>query len=171
MFDKLKLLRGLHKIWFGFTVVTPQMVVDTIKLFYTFITGKAPCLCLIMLLLFSARLNAKTSPRYRLSKPSVTRTYRLAPVPRPLKTRQPAKLSKATSLVVVSATWCQPCKRLYPVIERLAASGYNAKVVYEVPENANVSAYPTLLFYRDGKLVDTLVGVQSEAEIKRRLSK
>lgn len=171
MFDKLKLLRGLRKIWFGFTVVTPQMVVDTCKLFYTFITGRAPCLCLLVLSLCCVSANAGTSPRYRLSKPRVTKTYRLAPQPRVQAKAKQSTATKATSLVVVSATWCQPCKRLYPVIERLAASGYNAKVVYEVPENANVSAYPTLLFYRDGKLVETLVGVQTEAAIKRRLTK
>jgi thioredoxin 1 len=192
MFDKLKLLRGLRKIWFGVSVVTPKMVVDTIKLFYTFITGKVPCLFMVAVgLLVVAPCDA--APRYRLTKPRVVKSYRLS---RPTVASQPTrstngsattsrhadsnrKLSekrttfsdKADSLIVVSATWCQPCKRLYPVIAELSKEGYEAKVVYEVPENANVSAYPTLLFYRGGKIVDTLVGVQTKAEIKRRLAK
>lgn len=179
MFDRIQLLQRLRKIWFGFAVVTPKMVVDTIKVFYNFITGRAACLALLAFTLAMLSFTSfEANTTYRLDKPhqSYSRSYRLSQPSAISKRKVSEKGSrfsdaKADKLVVASATWCQPCKRLYPVIERLADAGYDAKVVYDYDGPGDVTAYPTLLFFLDGKLVDRLVGVQTEAEIKRRLTK
>src|SRR4051794_31327565 len=64
------------------------------------------------------------------------------------------------------APWCGPCRMLTPVVERLAAS--HADRVRVVTMNADdnqrtsvrygVRGLPTLLFFRDGALVDRVVG-------------
>jgi thioredoxin 1 len=80
-------------------------------------------------------------------------------------------------LVDLWAPWCGPCRALSPVIEELAAE-YAGKVVVgklntdENPETAGqlrVSAIPTLIFVKGGKVVDQLIGVHPKAEIKARL--
>ncbi len=72
-------------------------------------------------------------------------------------------------LVDFWAEWCGPCRLLAPTIEELASElGESAKVcklnVDENPETAakyQISSIPSVLIFKDGELVETLVGVQS----------
>lgn len=70
------------------------------------------------------------------------------------------------------ATWCAPCKQLDPIINKLAIK-YN-DVVFEtidIDEDSDqamdfgVSAVPTLVFIKDGQVVDKTVGVHSESSL------
>mgnify|MGYP000448850893 FL=1 len=64
------------------------------------------------------------------------------------------------------ATWCGPCRMLAPIVSELA-SEYDGKIVVgkcDVEENEDIAMefgvrnIPTLLFFKDGKLVDKFVG-------------
>lgn len=64
------------------------------------------------------------------------------------------------------AEWCGPCKMVSPLVEELA-SEYDGKAIIgkiNVDDNPNISAefnirsIPTLLFFKDGKIVDKQVG-------------
>jgi len=86
---------------------------------------------------------------------------------------------KSSTPVVVDfwAPWCQPCKMIAPVLEKLAAE-YDGKVtiakVYtdENPEWAmkfGVQGIPTLLFIKGGQVKDTIVGVAPASAIKAKM--
>lgn len=64
------------------------------------------------------------------------------------------------------APWCGPCKMVAPIIEELAAE-YEGKVIIgkcDVDENSDmpvefgIRSIPTVLFFKEGKLVDKQVG-------------
>jgi thioredoxin 1 len=64
------------------------------------------------------------------------------------------------------ATWCAPCRMIAPIVEQLATDyAGKAKVAkLDVDNNQrtaakfNVRSIPTILFFKDGKLVDQVVG-------------
>lgn len=75
------------------------------------------------------------------------------------------------------ATWCGPCRALAPVVEELAAE-YDGKAVIgkcnvdeneELPMKYGIRNIPTLLFFKNGELVDRLVGAAPKADIARKI--
>jgi len=75
------------------------------------------------------------------------------------------------------APWCGPCHMVSPILEQLA-SEYSGRVkiaklnVDENPSTAtqySIRSIPTLLFFRDGKFVKSLVGALPKGEIEGHL--
>ena len=80
-------------------------------------------------------------------------------------------------LVDCWAPWCGPCRMLSPVLDQLAAESQGryriAKLnTDENPQTASqfrIASIPTLLIFKDGQLVDRIVGVQPKQAIAERL--
>ena len=74
------------------------------------------------------------------------------------------------------ATWCGPCRMVGPIIEELAKQ-YDGKIVVgkcDVEDNEELAAefgirnIPTILFFKNGQVVDKLVGAQPKAKIEEK---
>lgn len=89
-------------------------------------------------------------------------------------------VAQAAGLVVVDfwATWCGPCKIISPIVEELATE-YAGKAAFgkintdENPDLAsrfNIRGIPTLMFFKNGKNVDQLVGAVPKATLAAKIN-
>ncbi|HHV62724.1 MAG TPA: thioredoxin [Firmicutes bacterium] len=86
---------------------------------------------------------------------------------------------KGVALVDFWAAWCGPCRMMAPIVSELAED-YQGKAkiakldVDENPETASrfgIMSIPTLLIFKDGKVVDQVIGVQPKEALKQRLNR
>ena len=82
-------------------------------------------------------------------------------------------------LVDFWATWCNPCKMIAPIVDRVA-NQYEGKLkvvkldVDSNPETASklgIRSIPTLMFFKGGDLVEQVVGVVAEPQLKQLVDK
>lgn len=71
------------------------------------------------------------------------------------------------------ATWCGPCRMIAPIIEELASEFYgkvkvgkvNVDEEMELAVKYQVESIPTLLLFKDGKVINKLIGLNEKEEI------
>ena len=91
------------------------------------------------------------------------------------------EVTKAATPVLVDmwAAWCGPCRIIAPLVEELAGT-YQGKMkmgkvnVDDHPQLASqfrVMNIPTLLFFKEGREVDRVVGVVPKEELARRIDR
>jgi thioredoxin 1 len=90
-----------------------------------------------------------------------------------------AEVIQASTPVVVDffATWCAPCRKLSPMLDKLAEpfAGQIKFVKVNIDEapglakQYKIEGVPTLLFFKGGKTSDAIVGLPSAEELKSRL--
>lgn len=75
-------------------------------------------------------------------------------------------------LVDFWASWCPPCKALTPILEEIDSENADITVVkvdadenVELCRNYQILSLPTILVFRDGELLTTLVGARSKARL------
>ena len=86
------------------------------------------------------------------------------------------EIDQGTGLAVVDfwAEWCGPCRAVGPVIESIA-DDYAGKIKVgkvdvdsnrQITERFNVRSIPSILYFKDGTLVETVVGVRSKRDLE-----
>ena len=85
---------------------------------------------------------------------------------------------KGVVLVDFFATWCGPCKALTPIVDKLSEemSGKVKIVKVDIDENSalateyRVMSVPTMKLLKNGEVVETLVGLRPESELRDKLN-
>ena len=90
-----------------------------------------------------------------------------------------SEVEKHDGLAIVGfwATWCGPCRMIAPILDQLATE-YAGKVkVTKLDVDANIKtssrfnvrSIPTLLFFKDGRVVDQIIGAVQRPVIEGKL--
>jgi thioredoxin 1 len=91
---------------------------------------------------------------------------------------QDVEQAKGVVMVDFWATWCGPCKIVGPIVEELATE-FDGKATFakvntdENPDLASrfgIRGIPTLIFFKNGKNVDQLVGAVPKAQLVEKLN-
>lgn len=80
-------------------------------------------------------------------------------------------------LVDFWAAWCGPCKIITPILEELAKEYVTSMKIGKLDVDANpktattygIMSIPTLIFFKDGKVMDQVAGALSEPDLKRQI--
>ena len=86
--------------------------------------------------------------------------------------------SNKIAVVDCWAAWCGPCRMLSPVVEELAKEKddvsfgkLNVDQNRATPMKYGIMSIPTLLYFKDGQLVDKTIGALPKAAIENRLER
>ncbi|MBU2575648.1 thioredoxin [Patescibacteria group bacterium] len=86
------------------------------------------------------------------------------------------KIKQGVVLVDFWAPWCGPCQQQGPIIEELAKEVTNAKVGklninnnQAITSEFEIMSVPTLIIFKDGKPIETLVGVYQKKDLKKKI--
>lgn len=87
-------------------------------------------------------------------------------------------IKEGVSLVDFWAPWCGPCRMISPVIDQLAQEyegkakicKVNTEEQQELTMKYQVRSVPTILFVKDGEIVDQLIGATTKTALEEKLN-
>lgn len=89
------------------------------------------------------------------------------------------EVTSAEGLIMVDfwAAWCGPCQMVAPIVEELASEyeGRLKTLKLNTDENPDIAgrfqimSIPTLLFFKDGKVIDRIVGAAPKKQFKEKI--
>jgi len=92
-----------------------------------------------------------------------------------------AEVLQSDKLVLVDfwAPWCGPCRAIAPILEELAGSFEDKIKIMKcnvdenpaTPGQYEIRSIPTLLFFKDGKVVEQIIGITAKSNLEDAINK
>lgn len=88
-------------------------------------------------------------------------------------------IKEGVALVDFWAPWCGPCRMIAPVIEQLAEEfegkakicKVNTEEEQDLAQQYQIRSIPTILFFKDGEIVDQLIGATTKVALEEKINK
>jgi len=87
------------------------------------------------------------------------------------------EVQKNNSILYFSASWCQPCKFLKPIMEEISDDNQHVDVFYidvdeyqEFAINHQIRSVPTVMFFKDEEIVHSFVGLSQKENIQNAIN-
>jgi thioredoxin 1 len=90
-----------------------------------------------------------------------------------------SSIEGSTGLAIIDfwAAWCGPCRIVAPIVEQLAddyagrlqVGKLDVDANQQIATRFNIRSIPSILFFKDGKLVDTVIGAVPRAMLERKI--
>ena len=88
------------------------------------------------------------------------------------------KSSVQLAVVDFWASWCGPCRTIEPIVDELAEEYKDKVKVYKLDVDANprstttysVRSIPSILFFKRGSVVDTVIGSAPKSKLKEKIN-
>jgi len=88
-------------------------------------------------------------------------------------------VEEGVALVDFWAPWCGPCRMIAPVIEQLAEQyegkakicKVNTEEEQDLTVQYGIRSIPTILFFKDGEIVDQLIGATTKVALEEKINK
>lgn len=81
-------------------------------------------------------------------------------------------IKEGVAIIKFGAKWCGPCRQMAPIMESVATEDTTTKYgdvdtdeQPELSQQFGIRSVPTTLVFKDGELVETLVGVQTKQQL------
>lgn len=95
------------------------------------------------------------------------------------KDNMESTVKEGVSLVDFWAPWCGPCRMISPVIDQLAVEfegkanicKVNTETEEELMAQYQIRSVPTILFFKDGEIVDQLIGATTKQALEEKINK
>lgn len=88
------------------------------------------------------------------------------------------EIEKGLVVVDFFATWCGPCRMLAPILEDVSENRDDAAFLkvdvdenYELAKSFGIMSVPTVLFFKDGNLIDKSIGLINSEKINQFIDK
>jgi thioredoxin 1 len=88
------------------------------------------------------------------------------------------EISKGYVLIDFWAEWCGPCRLIAPIIEELSVEmpdvsfgKMNVDENQNAPQTLGITAIPTLVLYKNGEVVEKIVGMLPKPQLKKKIEK
>lgn len=81
-------------------------------------------------------------------------------------------ITKSEKLIIkFGAEWCSPCRMMTPILEEVEKTGITVITIDidkqpELSEEFEINSLPTMIFYKEGKFIDKVVGAVSKNVIE-----